>query len=180
MFDSRPRPKPSLWKGAVAGLAGGLAGTWVKSQVEPLLQDLGEQWFPPSHAEKERPGADVQGHPDRMPPSTLAQEATDAVGVTLSRDQKLEAQDAIHWAFGTSAGMAYGVLAEVTDAEAGFGMPAAAVLFGATHASALPALGLQAAPDDLPEAWWVWEFGSHLVYGLTVDVVRRAVRSALD
>ena len=180
MTNPFTRRRPSIWKGAVAGLAGGLVGTWVKSQAEPLLQDLGERLFPPSHAEKERRGADVQGHPDRMPPSTLAQKATDEVGVTLSRDEKLQAQDAIHWAFGTSAGVAYGVLAEVTDAEAGFGVPASAVLFAATHGSTLPALGLQADVARLPKAWWVWEFGSHLVYGLTVDLVRRGVRAALD
>ncbi len=172
-------PRPSLWKGAVAGLAGGLVGTWVKSQAEPVLQDLGERWFPPTPAEKEQLGADVQGHPDRMPPATMAQRATDAVGVTLSRDETLEAQGVIHWAFGTGAGMAYGVLAEGTDAEAGFGVPAAAVLFAATHGTALPASGVQADPRRMPAAWWVWELGSHLVYGLTVDVVRRGVRRSL-
>lgn len=176
---SSARPQPSIWKGALAGLVGGVVGTFVKSQAEPILQDLGERWFPPSHDEKERPGADVQGHPDRMPPSKLAQEATDEVGVTLSRDEKLEAQNAIHWAFGTSAGVAYGVLAEVTDAEVGFGLPAAAALFAGTHGTTLPAAGLQASPRDMPTAWWVWEFGSHLVYGLTVDLVRRGVRSTL-
>ena len=174
------RPRPSIWKGALAGLAGGLVGTFVKSQAEPLLQDLGERWFPPSHDEKERPGADVQGHPDRMPPAKMAQKATDEVGVTLSRDEKLEAQEGIHWAFGTSAGVAYGVLAEVTAAEAGYGVPAAVALFAGTHGSTLPALGLQADLDELPKAWWVWEFGSHLVYGVTVDLVRRGVRRALD
>ena len=173
-------PRPSLWKGAVAGLVGGVVGTFVKSQAEPILQDLGERLFPPSHAAKERPGADVQGHPDRMPPATMAQEATDVVGVTLSRDEKLEAQGAIHWAFGTSAGVAYGVMAEVSDAEVGFGVPAAMALFAGTHGSTLPAAGLQASPLDMPRAWWVWEFGSHLVYGLTVDLVRRGVRRALD
>lgn len=172
-------PRPSLWKGAVAGLAGGLAGTFVKSQAEPLLQTLGETLFPPAPAEKERRGADVTGHPDRMPPATMAQEATDLAGVTLSRDETLAAQTAIHWAFGTTAGVAYGVLAEVTDAEAGYGVPAAAVLFAATHGSALPGAGLQAPPDRMPAAWWVWELGSHLVYGLTVDLVRRGVRQAL-
>jgi len=173
-------PHPSLWKGAVAGLAGGLVGTFVKSQAEPLLQQLGERLFPPTHLQKEQPGADVTGHPDRMPPSTLAQEATDAVGVTLSRDEKLDAQEAIHWTFGTTAGVAYGVAAEFTAAETGFGVPAAVALFGATHGTTLPALGLQADLDELPKAWWVWECGSHLVYGVTVEVVRRAVRAALD
>ena len=173
-------PRPSLWKGALAGLAGGLVGTFVKSQAEPLLQKLGEDLFPPSHREKEQPGADVTGHPDRMPPATMAQEVTDEAGVTLSRDQKLTAQEGIHWAFGTTAGVAYGVAAEFTAAEAGLGVPAAVALFGATHGTTLPALGLQADLDELPKAWWVWEFGSHLVYGLTVELVRRGVRSALD
>ena len=172
-------PRPSLWKGAVAGLAGGIVGTFVKSQAEPMLQTLGESLFPPTRAEKERRGADVTGHPDRMPPATLAQKATDIADVTLSRDEKLEAQTAIHWAFGTTAGVAYGVLAEVTAVEAGYGVPAAAVLFAATHGSTLPAAGLQASPRTLPAAWWVWEFGSHVVYGLTVDFVRRGVRAAL-
>jgi len=171
--------RPSLVKGAVAGLVGGVVGTWVKSQAEPVLQDLGERWFPPTHAEKERPGADVQGHPDRMPPSKLAQEATDAVGVTLSRDEKLEAQNAIHWGFGASAGLAYGVLAEVTEVEAGAGVPAALALFAGTHGSTLPAVGLQASPGAMPAAWWVWELGSHVVYGVAVEVVRRGVRAAL-
>ena len=163
----------------MAGLAGGVVGTFVKSQAEPVLQTLGERLFPPTHHQKEQPGADVTGHPDRMPPSKMAQEATDAVGVTLSRDEKLAAQEGIHWAFGTTAGVAYGVAAEFTDAEAGFGVPAAVALFGATHGTTLPALGLQAGLDELPKAWWVWEFGSHLVYGVTVEAVRRGVRQWL-
>lgn len=175
----RSSSRPSLWKGAVAGLAGGLVGTFVKSQAEPRLQRLGETLFPPTPAEKERRGADVTGHPDRMPPATLAQEVASQAGVMLSRDETLEAQAALHWAFGTSAGVAYGVLAEVTGADAGFGMPAAAVLFAATHGSTLPAVGLQAPPARLPAAWWVWELGSHLVYGLTADLVRRGTRRAL-
>ncbi len=175
-FDRR---RPSVWKGAVAGLAGGLVGTWVKSKAEPVLQEIGETLFPPTYDEKQRPGADVEGHPERMPPAEMAQDVTDAFDVTLSRDQKLTAQGGIHWAFGTSAGVAYGVLAEVSDAEVGYGMPAAAALFAGTHASTLPALGLQASPAKLPTAWWVWEFGSHMVYGVTVDLVRRGVRRAL-
>lgn len=168
--------RPSIWKGAVAGLAGGLVGTWVKSKAEPVLQEIGETLYPPTHAEKQLPGADVEGHPERMPPSIMAQAATDKV---LSRDERLTAQTGIHWTFGTSAGVAYGVLAEVSDAEVGYGLPAAAALFAGTHASTLPTLGLQASPARLPTAWWVWELGSHLVYGVTVDLVRRGVRRAL-
>lgn len=167
---------PSLWKGALAGLAGGLVGAWVKSQAEPVLQDLGEALFPPTHAEKERPGADIQGHPDRMPPAHMAQAVTSR---TLSRDEKLQAQEGIHFAFGGGAGLAYGALAEVTPVGRGLGIPSALALWAATHGSTLPALGLQADPEDLPASAHVWEVGSHVVYGLTVDVVRRLVRRML-
>ena len=166
----------NLFKGAVAGLVAGAVGSWVKSQAEPLLQTVAEDFFPPTHAEKERPGADVSGHPERMPPAKLAQEMTDE---TLSRDEKLAAQDGIHYAFGTSAGMVYGLLAEVTPLGSALGLPAAAALWAGTHGTTLPALGLQADPDALPTSAHVWEIGSHLVYGLTVDLVRRAVRAAL-
>ena len=172
-------PRPSLWKGAVAGLAGGLVGTWVKSKVEPVLQEIGETLYPPMLGERDLLGADIEGHPERMPPAEIARDVAGAFDVTLNRDETLTAQGGIHWAFGTSAGVAYGVLAEVTDAEVGLGMPAAAALFAGTHASTLPALGLQASPAKMPTAWWIWEFGSHLVYGVTVDVVRRGVRRAL-
>ena len=174
-----PSRRPSLWKGAVAGLAGGLVGTWVKSKAEPVLQEVGETLYPPTLAQRARLGADVKNHPERMPPAELAQDVTDAFDVTLSRDQTLTAQGGIHWAFGTSAGVAYGVLAEVSGAEVGLGVPAAAALFAGTHGSTLPALGLQASPARMPTAWWVWELGSHLVYGVTVDLVRRGVRRAL-
>jgi len=166
----------SLWKGAVAGLVGGLAGAWVKSKVEPPLQRVAEDLFPPTHAEKERPGADVSGHPDRMPPSKLAQAVTED---TLSRDEKLAAQERIHYGFGAGSGVAYGVLAEATPVGAFFGIPAALALWIGTHGTTRPALGLQADPDELPVSAHVWELGSHLVFGLTVDVVRRAVRAAL-
>ncbi len=166
----------NLFKGAVAGLVAGAVGSWVKSKAEPLLQTIAEDFFPPTHAEKERPGADPDGHPERMPPAKLAQEVT---AETLSRDEKLAAQTGIHYAFGTGAGVAYGMLAEVSPVGSGLGLPASLALWAGTHGTTLPALGLQADPDELPASAHVWEIGSHLVYGLTVDLVRRAVRAAL-
>ena len=166
----------TLWKGAAAGLVAGLVGAWVKSQVEPPLQRLAESVAPPTHREKEQPGADIAGKPERMPPATLAQDLTDE---TLSTDEKLRAQEGIHYAFGGGAGLAYGVLAETLPVTAGFGMPAAAALWAGTHLTTLPAAGLSADPDELPASAHLWELGSHLVFGLTVDLVRRAVRAAL-
>lgn len=166
----------SLWKGALAGLAGGLVGSYIKGLAEPVLQDLGESLFPSAPRALRRPGADIQGHPAQMPPAQLAQAATDHY---LAQDERLAVQERIHYAFGTAFGGLYGALAEATPVGQGYGLPSAVALWLGTHGTALPALGLQADPDDLPPATHVWELGSHLVYGLTVDVVRRLVRRVL-
>ncbi|MEM1042329.1 MAG: DUF1440 domain-containing protein [Bacteroidota bacterium] len=166
-----------LWKGAAAGLVGGLAGAWAKSKTEPVLQVVGEDFFPPTYDEKQLPGADISGHPERMPPALLVARLT---GGRISQTQTLAAQSRIHYVFGTGAGVAYGVLAEVAPVVGiGYGLPAALALWAGTHGTMLPALGLQARPADLPTSAHVWEVGSHLVFGLTADLVRRAVRRAL-
>ena len=167
----------SLWKGLVAGAVGGAAGSVAKALAEPPLQRLGERVFPPLPGEKEQLGADTTGHPARMPPAEMVREATP---VPLSRKRVLEAQQAIHYTFGTLMGAAYGAVAEVAPLVTwGAGVPAGAALFAGTHGSVVPALGFQADVADEPDAWWVWEFGSHLVYGLAAEVVRRAVRARL-
>ncbi len=172
-----PRPaRPSLWKGAVSGLVAGFAGSYVKAAAEPPLQRLGERLFPPAHGEKLQRGADPTGHPERMPPAEMIRAATP---VPLDRSEVLAAQQVAHYVFGSAVGVAYGMLAETAPVGAGLGVPAGAALWAATHGSVVPALGFQADLDDLPEAWWVWEFGSHLTFGLAVEIVRRVVRSAL-
>ncbi|MEH3076360.1 MAG: hypothetical protein PGN11_06710 [Quadrisphaera sp.] len=50
------------------------------------------------------------------------------------------------------------------------------MLFTAFHGSTLPALGVQASPSELPRAWWVWEGGSHVAYGVAVDFVVDVLR----
>lgn len=166
--------RPNLLRGLLAGAAAGVVASYVKSLAEPRLQTLGEAVFPPTAAQKALPGADIDGHPERMPPATLAQEVTPE---TLSTDEKLEAQSAIHYTFGALTGAAYGALAEVAPLVTwGFGVPAAVALWAGTHGTTLPAAGLQADPDDLPASAHVWEGGSHLVFGATVEAVRRLLR----
>lgn len=155
----------------------GLVGSWVKSQVEPPLQAAAERLFPPSHDAKELPGADVTGKPERMPPARLAQQLTPR---TLSTEEKLKIQDGIHYAFGAGTGVAYGVVSEAVPAlRTGLGLPLGVAVWAGAHAAALPAPGLTPPITQLPASVTVWELGSHLVFGVTVDVVRRVVRGLL-
>lgn len=168
------------------GLAAGWVGSTVKSAAESSLQEWGERKLPPEPGQKELDGADPAGHGDRMPPSLLyrklvaarkGQTAADALD-----DDELEAgAQWFHRALAYGYPVFYAVLTRrVPLARAGGGALGGAALFAAFHGSTLPALGVQASPSELPRAWWVWEGGSHVAYGVAVDfvvdVLRRVTR----
>jgi len=154
MSEKDAAAERSLAKGLVAGLIGGLIGTVAKT--------LAERMFPPrSHGEPE-------------PPEVLAEQVA---GHALAPATKEMAAEGIHWGFGAAAGAAYGALAEFYPAAtakegASFGMALEAL----THETALPAMGLGAAPGDRTFQERASEMTSHVVYGLATEMVRRIVR----
>jgi putative membrane protein len=143
----------SLAKGIVAGLIGGLAGTVAKTLVERM--------FPPRTRGEQEPQEALAGH-------------------ELSPEARAMAAEGIHWRFGAAAGAVYGALAEYFPAAtakegASFGMALEAL----THETALPALGLSAEPEDQTTRERASEMTSHVVYGITTELVRRFVRKLL-
>ncbi|WP_165640083.1 DUF1440 domain-containing protein [Klenkia brasiliensis] len=167
-------PSPSLRAALTYGAAAGLAASWVKSQAEPVLQRLAEAVVPPTPAEKGRPAADP-GNTAVMPPALVVDRAEKALtGTPASLEQKTALTPVLHYAMGTALGVGYALATRRSDrAAAGFGTAAGAVAFLATHASTLPAAGVQTPPTRLPAAWWVWEGGSHLLFGATLEAARR-------
>lgn len=152
-----PLHERSLLKGALAGLVGGLVATAAKS--------LGEKIYPPR----------THGEPE--PPEVLADRVS---GRTLSGTPKTVAAETIHWGFGALAGTAYGVLAEFYPAAtakegASFGLTLAAL----THEGALPALGLSAEPEHQTAREHTSEMITHIIFGVTTEVVRSIVRRLL-
>ena len=98
----------------------------------------------------------------------------------MTRREKEIAGPAVHYAFGATMGAMYGVLAEVAPAvSAGWGMPFGTALWLAADEVAVPALGLSKSPTEYPASTHASALASHLVYGLSVDLVRRVFRSAL-
>ena len=166
-------------------LAGGVAAavaTVVKTKAEGVLQPLGEKLLPPAPAAKIGLGADPGGHPENMPPSEVADRAQHLVtGDQLTDEQRQQVAGPLHWAMGLGGGIAYALVARrFPAARAGFGAGFGAALFAATHGSTLWLAGVQEPPTRLPKAWWIWEGGSHVVYGMTVDLVLRAIDAGLE
>ena len=164
-FDDHDR---SVWKGAVAGLAAGLAASWVMNQFQAAL----------SKAITDRPQQQGDSEDATM-------KAAEAISETVA-DQKLTKQEkqtagpVIHYAFGSTIGAAYGALAEVAPrTTTGWGVPFGAAVWLGADEIAVPAFGLSKSPFESPVSTHASALAAHVVYGLTTDVVRRLVRAAL-
>lgn len=157
----------------VVGAAAGLFASWVKVLVEAPMQAFSETMWPPAPGQKDLVGADSAD--GEMPPSVLTAKVAAAAGQPDPTDDTVEkASNVIHYGFGIGFGVAYALAVRSVPAlGVGMGAPAGLVLYGATHASTLPAMGVQAPLPKLPRSAYVFEGGSHVLYGLVLDLTRR-------
>jgi hypothetical protein len=182
----------NMYKGIAAGVAGGLAGSLVMNQFQELWGKLMEN--------EERPhGAQAlqQGSPEHGIGRELAERGVDdpddnaAVRIGnavsefvldhhLTKSEKETAGVLAHYAMGVTSGAIYGAVAEVVPAATvAEGLPFGAAVWLIADEGVVPAAGLSRKPADYPLSIHAYAFASHLVYGLTTELVRRAVRRAL-
>jgi hypothetical protein len=170
----RKHEDPSTWKGLLAGIAGGLAGTWVMTQFQNTFNAI---W------NRESSGEQTDGRPKEQEPATVkaAQALSKRVlGRTLSESEKDRAGMAMHYAFGTVSGGLYGVIVEAfPSSAAGSGVLFGILLWAVGDEVAVPALGLSGPPSEYPLSIHAYALASHVVYGFTTETVRRTVRSSL-
>jgi putative membrane protein len=182
----------NLWKGLAAGVTGGLAASWVMNQFQAL-------WSRKTHGIERSHGAQSlqRGSPrygvarelqkrgeDRESDNAAVRMARlvskDVFGYRLAEREKEVAGAVAHYAMGVTSGAIYGVAAEVLPAAtAGVGLPFGAAVWLVADELVVPALGLSKPPTAYPPSTHAYAFASHLVYGLTTEMVRRAVRRAL-
>lgn len=159
----------------VNGVIAGVVASWIKALTEPPLQAVAERILPPSPSQKQDVGADPSGHPENMPPAVLADHVARALGHGgLGVPERLRAQRVIHYGVGAGLGAA-------TDhwpaTSRGGGALLGLAIYAATHASLLPALGIQRPPWRLAPAAVLWELTSHVVFGTALEGARLALRS---
>ena len=181
-----------MWKGLAAGAAGGLAASVAMNQFQALWSKLAGrrershgaqsmQQGSPQHGvgrELQRRGRD-EGRDDA--PMRLANAIS--VGLLdheLTRGEKEATGTVIHYAFGVMTGGLYGAGAELLPGiTAGAGVPFGAFVWLSADEGVVPGLGLSKSPTEYPLSIHAYALASHLVYGLTTELVRRAVRQAL-
>lgn len=188
----------NVWKGLVAGLAGGLVASWTMNQFQAAWTRAAEGFEKPHGAQSMQPSEgpnpnETSGSTEALNQSTAEKENQDDAtvktaqaisenifGHELKENEKKPAGAAVHYAFGTATGGLYGAMAEVApQVTAGAGLPFGVVFWVVADEVAVPLLGLAKGPTQYPISTHAYALASHLVYGLTAELSRRAVRQVL-
>jgi hypothetical protein len=186
------RREGDVLKGLLAGVAGGLAAAWVMNQFQAKWGELAEGVDRPHGAQSLQQGSPAHGVGRELREEGSDEQQDDATervanaistgvfGHELTRSEKRRAGAAVHYAFGLTTGAAYGALAEVLPAvTTGAGLPFGTVVWAAADEGLVPALGLSKSPAEYPPSIHAYALASHLVFGLTAEMVRRGVRSVI-
>jgi putative membrane protein len=177
---ARRRQRKSIWKGAVAGMAGGLAASWVMNEFQAGWSAVAKSL---SQNESTNGGGDRQ-QPDEAEDATMkaaGKLSESLLRRPLTKEEKKKAGPLVHYAFGTAMGALYGVLSEeIPKVKSGFGLPFGAALFIGADEIAVPALGLSSqSPSETKPQDHIYGLVSHFVYGATTELVRGEVRKYL-
>ena len=177
----------SILKGMVAGLAGGLVASWTMNQfqaawtriAEGAEKSHGAQSMQPSEGSKGEQAGDTKEEDDATV-KTAKVISREVFGHELQKSEKEPAGAAVHYAFGTVTGGLYGALAEVTpQVTTAAGLPFGAGFWLLADEITVPLLGLSKGPTAYPVSTHAYALASHLVYGLTTELSRRALRRVM-
>ncbi len=188
----RRHAEGDVWKGLLAGTIGGVIASLVMNGFQKALgkriagverahgaQSL--QRGSPQHGI----GRDLRERGSDDERDDAAMRLANAISVGLSahdlqRSEKDSAGTALHYAYGISMAALYGAAAEFAPVVTiGAGLPYGASIWVVADEGIVPALGLSKSAEEYPLSIHAYALASHLVYGLTTEVVRRAARKAL-
>ena len=166
--------------GAAAGAVGGLLGSWAMVRFNHLLGGIEAR--PAAPFRSYRPQAtpnDTDGTISDEPASiqVAARVGERVMGRPLERRERRVAGPFFHYLFGAMNAAIYGGLAERRrEFSAGFGVPFGAMVWLGAAEAGLPLAGLAAPPQHYPASRHLSSLGTHLVFGVTVEAVRRSLR----
>ncbi len=163
------------WKGLVAGVVGGVVASWVMDRFQYW-------WLSFDNGDERQHQLTHSNEGNQEEPATVKTASAISEGVfghSLTDKEKEITGALVHYAVGTTAGALYGVAAEYEpEVTTLAGIPFGATFWMVVDEGALPLLGLAKSPTAYPISTHAYALASHLVFGLTAEVVRSAVRRA--
>jgi putative membrane protein len=178
---NRSRPSPML--GACAGIVGGLAASWAMVRFNHFIgPDDGRADKPGDrfahHRDDARPNdtdATIPDEPGSMQAASAV--AKPLMGRPLTVREKEIAGPVMHYLFGAAVGAVYGIAAEKDSSAArGAGIPYGIGVWLFADEIGMHAAGFATHPADYPVSRHAAALASHIVFGLTLEGVRRTFR----
>ena len=161
--------KEKVYKGLVAGALGGLAASWIMPRFQRFLSRTLEGEPNPHKGEGE--DATVK---------TARAVSSKVLDHELTEPEKKKAGPLVHYAYGTGIGALYGCLAQKYGiTQSGFGSAYGAAAWVLGDEVAVPALGLSKKPTEIPIGKQFQMLAAHVVYGVTLEGVRRGALKVL-
>ena len=177
----RRRGSPELLRYAVAGLAGGLLGSFAMNQWARLVSADSTR----REAEGAAPGGDRVGRGVQPPQAEGAadEDATVRSASIAYRAVTGEEPDAatrrwlgsgMHYAFGAGVGVLYGLIATRAPwIRRAHGTVYGTLVWAIADEGIMPALGLSRGPRQLSTGVLAYGVAGHLVFGATLESVTR-------
>lgn len=159
--------------GIVAGIVGGLVASWAMERFQQTLARVSREMSGPSTNGDRRPGTE----PATYKTADALSEAL--TGVAVPRELKPAAGSVVHYAFGAAVGALYGAAAARRRGIASWaGLPFGAAVWLVADEIAVPLAGLSKGPTEYPLSTHASALAAHLVYGATIEAIRRLVMKA--
>jgi putative membrane protein len=180
---NRRRRRGNAWLGALAGAAAGLVASWVMVRFNHLIgpntsvSDKANDRYA-SRREGARPN-DTDGTIPDEPGSMQAASAIaePVLGRELTEREKDIGGPVMHYVFGATVGALYGAAAEFDRLPTrGAGLPYGTSVWLIADEIGMHAAGFATRPADYPLSRHVATLSTHLVFGVTVEAVRRMLR----
>ena len=164
--------------GAAVGAAGGLLGAGMMVLFQHVVGGTED-------TKDRRPHRRANATPNHTDGTFADEPATIQAAGALSREildheptdlEKRIGGSALHYGFGAAVGALYGAAAELAPrAAAASGVPFGAAVWLVADEIGVPLAGFASKPTDYPLSRHAAALASHLVFGLTVEGVRRAL-----
>ena len=156
----------NILKGIIAGAIGGLVASYVMTKYQEVTATIADT------------GGGEKGDPANVKAAKAISE--NVFDHKLKKSEKEPAGEALHYLMGGISGAIYGATAEMSDtATLGAGFPFGTAVWAIADDIVVPALGLSKPASDFSLATHAYALSSHWVYGLTSEMVRRAVRKVI-
>jgi putative membrane protein len=180
-MERRDSDRPHVTRGVVAGIVGGLAGTWAMSEFQAWWSRAVEGVEPQSSG-GQHDARDWQEIIEGQNANEIVAQtvATTTIGRPLNRRELGVAAPVVHYTFGAMLGGFYGGLAETSPSTTSLcGAAYGTAVWAAADEIAMPVLGLSHRTDAQPIERHLHSFAAHIVFGVATELVRRGVRAAL-